>query len=136
MIELLTHESDGLIDDVTKCEEGTVALKVRAPNRWNGRTGENKLRGLDPKKIAVIGAEPATATSAAGTGKRGPQMRIGALKLVGLHYVRQHLREQFDKHTSRTPDFLARAQDVGILLQLRLHRLIDREGADCDPRKS
>ena len=128
MIELLAHEGDGLVDDVTKCEEGTVALKVRAANRWNGRTGENKLRGLDPEEIAVMGAEPGTAT---GIGKSGPQMRIGALKLVGLHYVRQHLREQFDKHTSRTPDFLARAQDVGILLQRRLHRLIDREGADC-----
>ena len=73
------------------------ALKVRAANRWNGRTGENKLRGLDPEEIAVMGAEPGTAT---GIGKSGPQMRIGALKLVGLHYVRQHLREQFDKHTS------------------------------------
>ena len=83
-----------------------------------------------------MGAEPATDTGAAGTGKRGPQIRIGALKLVGLHYVRQHLREQFNEHTSRAPDFLARTQDGGILLQRRLHRLIDREGADCQRRRS
>ena len=132
LIKLLTHESDDLIDGVAKGEVGAVLLKVRAPDRWKGRAGENQLRGLDAKKIGVVRAEPVNHQCRLSKTWTA-QMRIGALKLVGRHYVWQHLREDFDEHAIGAPDLLARAQDVGILLQRRLNRLIEREWCGASP---
>src|SRR5262249_9366752 len=142
LVELRLHRCNCLIDYVSKREVSRVPLEKRAANRAERAVVKNKLPAGDLNVVDNIAAQvfdPTYAKSArrrcwpTATSKRRNRSRVFAkIRISPLpHKVRSDMRQRFraylDDHALGALDLLKGAQDFGILLQGRHHRLLKRK---------